>query len=147
MKVLFVCIGNICRSPCAHAILQNLQPTWEIESAGTHADVYMPDMDFRMKEELKKHNISFSHKPRQVTTQDIEYYDYIFVMAEDNYFHLKMKFDKKYHHKIQFLREFDSLDPGKKNVDDPYYGGLEGFEIAFEIIQRCCQHIAKRLSI
>ena len=146
MNILFVCIGNICRSPCAHAILQTLQPTWTIESAGTHAHNYSSDMDQRMKEQLSSQGIHFSHKPRQVSEADIKKATHVFVMEEDNYYSLKMSYDEKYHHKIHFLREFDPINPGKIDVSDPYYGGKKGFEDCYHIIERSCTQLATVLN-
>ncbi len=137
-KVLFVCWGNICRSPCAHAVLQQLRPDLTVDSAGTQAHVG-EETDIRMRKVLAAHDIQFTHKSRQFTKRDAEFFDFIFVSDAKRLIDAKMMVDEKHWSKFQLI---DFLD--ERDIPDPYYE--DNFAEVFDIISRCCHNIAKKVS-
>lgn len=141
MKVLFVCLGNICRSPLAEGIMKS-----KIESAG-FADVLTVDScgtsnyhigdkpDARTRTNARMNGVELSHLGRQLTIEDLEEFDYILAMDRSNYHNiLKLSSAEKYSFKIKLMREFDP-EPGDE-VPDPYYGGEQGFQDVFDILDR-----------
>lgn len=141
MKILFVCLGNICRSPCAHAVLQKLKPKWEIESCGTSSYHLGEEMDSRMQQTLADNGITFSHPARKFSCADFATYDHIICMDEKNKFTLLMQAESEEEKKkVKLLRDFDPVQTG--NVPDPYYE--DNFEEVFEIIKRCCEELAQQ---
>lgn len=144
-KILFVCLGNICRSPCAHGIFQFLDKNnqFEIESAGTSAYHIGEEMDSRMQAEMVNQGIPFSHKARQFLPSDLDTYDNIICMDEKNYMSVLMHTDtEEQKDKIHMLREFDPK--GRGNVPDPYYEN--NFEDVFQTIKRSCEKLYEELS-
>lgn len=114
MKILFVCIGNICRSPTAHAYALKYFPNWNIESAGVQAHTYDLDMDVRMQKELERRGITFSHKPVQFRRDMLDEFDRIICMGEQDYLSVLMQTNDSNRHKVSKLL-------GDKNVPDPWY--------------------------
>ena len=125
MKVLFVCLGNICRSPMAEAMFRNkiTNEKIEVDSAGTGSRTKGMAPHKGTKEILNKLNISYENMhARQITKEDFIDYDYIFAMDQQNFKDLKLMSNKKYHHKIHLF--LDILEnPKKKEVPDPWYTG------------------------
>jgi protein-tyrosine phosphatase len=134
-KILFVCLGNICRSPMAHGIMKSLQPTWEIQSAGTCAEVGC-HIDNRASKELLDNGILFTHNARQLTKKDIAYYDYIFVSDHKRLLDAQMMADSKDLDKIRLLAD--------KDIPDPYYFG--NFSEVFAMIFTACQKRQKEIN-
>jgi protein-tyrosine phosphatase len=128
LKILIVCLGNICRSPTAHAIFATLRPSWHIESAGTCAEVGN-SIDSRSLKELHRQGIVFSHTSRQLTREDILYYDYIFVSDAKRLRDVLHISPPQTHKKIMLL--------GESDIPDPYYFG--NFESVFTLIYHACQ--------
>jgi protein-tyrosine phosphatase len=128
-KILFVCLGNICRSPTAHAIAQKIRPDWEFESAGTCAEVGNT-IDPRAQNELRKNNILFSHIARQLTKNDIGYYDYIFVSDGARLRDVQKLASHDQRSKIKLLANM--------NIPDPYYDC--NFNEVFAIIKRSVEN-------
>ncbi len=147
-KILFVCLGNICRSPLAHGIFEhivnreNAQDRFEIESCGTgtwHAGD-LPDS--RMSAEAAKHGIELTHRARGLQVMDFEYYDLILAMDNSNLRYLLSQSRDEFKHKIKLFRTFDpETDDPNAVVPDPYYGGAEGFKNVYEIVQRTCENL------
>ena len=142
-KILFVCLGNICRSPTSEAILRHLvkekgeEGKWEIDSAGT-ADYHTGNRpDKRTLQTLKKHGISTEHRARQVCPDDFNKFDIIFAFDESNVEDLEEERPKGGKAKVKLFGEYDP--EGVKTVYDPYYGEIEEFDVMFDHCNRCCK--------
>ncbi|KAM3603326.1 uncharacterized protein V6R79_020448 [Siganus canaliculatus] len=144
-SVLFVCLGNICRSPIAEAVFRKMATDagvvdkWVIDSGAT-SDWNIGSLpDSRGLACLKNHGIETSHRARQVTKDDFMSFDYILCMDESNLSELnrKAKSVKDYKAKIELL---GSYDPQKQHIiKDPYYGSDKDFETVYEQCDRCCK--------
>jgi len=137
-RVLFVCMGNICRSPTAHGIFREqvrqagLQAEIIIDSAGTHAYHIGEPPDRRSIETAHRYGIDISDlRARQVSAADFVSFDYIFAMDRDNLERLQMQCPRNDQHKLSLMRELvgEELD-----VPDPYYGGDSGFDEVFQML-------------
>ena len=139
-KIVFVCTGNICRSPLAHALFAKKAVDdgfiCEVESAGTHAYHLGEDADPRMRRYALACGYPFSHPVRHFTAPDIAYYDYIFAMDRGHYEAIQRLAGDSLNGKLYMFREFDSQGSTADDVPDPYYGGDEGFETVFTIVDR-----------
>lgn len=143
-KILFCCLGNICRSPCAHGVFQKLDANdqFEIESAGTSAYHVGEEMDKRMQTVIQEKGIVFSHKARQFVPSDLETFDYIICMDKKNYYTVLMQTEsEEQKQKIHMLRDFDP--EGKGDVPDPYYE--DNFEEVFEMVYRSCKKLIEEI--
>jgi protein-tyrosine phosphatase len=143
-----VCLGNICRSPLAHGILESKLPSdqFYVDSAGT-ADYHVGDSpDFRSIAIAKSNGIDIStQRGRQFKTSDFEAFDYIFTMDESNYQNV-----------IALARHTDDIAKVKcildvdntiktKHVPDPYYGDISDFKNVFTLLETACNTLANRL--
>ncbi|XP_042189536.1 low molecular weight phosphotyrosine protein phosphatase isoform X1 [Callorhinchus milii] len=144
-SVLFVCLGNICRSPIAEAIFRKLATDqgvvdkWMIDGAGVSDWNVGSSPDSRAVSCLKEHDIETAHKARQVTKDDFRTFDYVLCMDNSNLQDLKRKADKvsDCKAKIQLLGTYD---PQHQDViEDPYYGSEKDFERVYEQCLRCCK--------
>lgn len=152
IRVLFVCLGNICRSPLAEGVFRRLveeaglQDRIEIESCGT-GDWHVGDpADPRMVSTARRYGVSLdAHCVRQFRTEDLERFDHILVMDKRN-LHDVLFLDRedRYGHKVRLLRELDP-QPGDYQVPDPYYGGPQGFDEVYRIVHRSGQVLLDRL--
>lgn len=141
MKILFVCMGNICRSPSAQGVFEKLienkglEEKYTVDSAGTHSYHVGGKPDARSTQSALKRNINISHqRARKISEKDFEDFDYIVVMDNDNHMNVKMICPKKHHHKIYKMMSFS---PSSKytEVPDPYYGGEQGFELVLDLLE------------
>jgi len=152
IRVLFVCLGNICRSPLAEGVFRKivrergLEDCFEIDSAGTGPWHVGEPPDRRMQATANKHGVSLEGiRGRQISVKDLETYDYIFVMDKHNLHDvLYLDPEGKWGHKVQLFRVFDP-EPGDYQVPDPYYGGPQGFEHVYEVVERTAQALLDRL--
>ncbi|MBT8038517.1 MAG: low molecular weight phosphotyrosine protein phosphatase [Verrucomicrobiae bacterium] len=157
-NVLFVCLGNICRSPAGENIFRHLVESAELESkihtdsAGTHDYQIGNAPDRRMKKTLQNRGIPSSGTARQFTEDDFLNYDLILTMDTDNYRHVTaLDPDGSHRDKVIRFTDFcDDLDHQVTDVPDPYYGNGEGFEKVADMIEDGCQqllaHVRKELS-
>ncbi|XP_055491216.1 low molecular weight phosphotyrosine protein phosphatase isoform X3 [Leucoraja erinacea] len=143
-SVLFVCLGNICRSPIAEAIFRKLVTDrgvidkWNVDSAATSRYEIGNPADLRGQRCLMKHGITTNHIARQVTKNDFVTYDFMLCMDENNLRSLKTMVEKVSNPKssIQLLGSFD---PEKKRIiQDPYYEDEAHFEEVYQQCLRCC---------
>ncbi len=142
-RILFVCLGNICRSPLAHAVFEDmvekagLSDEIEIESCGTGAWHVGNLPDKRMRAEAKKHGINMTHPARTLHADDFEDFDMIFPMDLSNRKYLLSQCPDEYKHKIKLFRTFDpDAESAEAEVPDPYFGGAEGFAHVYDIVDR-----------
>ena len=139
-----VCLGNICRSPLAHGILEDMldSNTFEVQSAGTGAWHVGNKPDPRSIEVAAKYNIDITHqRAKQFSTYDYEIYDHIFVMDKANYRDV-IKLAKTPQEKQKVSLILESINPGdNKEVPDPYYGGENGFEEVCKMLHKACEKI------
>jgi protein-tyrosine phosphatase len=139
----FVCQGNIIRSPLAkslfiyHADKSGAGQKYVADAAGTSGWHVDEPPDPRMRRVAARHGILYDGRARQFKKSDFDRYDLILVMDEDNYDDLRMLVPSPDQlNKVRFLREFDPSGGLRLEVPDPYYGGMDGFEMVYEVINR-----------
>ncbi len=154
MRICFVCLGNIVRSPLAENYFRHLVDEagvgekYVVASAGT-GDWHVGDPpDPRMRKVAANHGLLYSGRARHFKPEDFERYDLIIAMDASNRSNLQRQASlPSSADKIRLLREFDPFaDPGA-SVPDPYYGGIDGFEKVFEIIERSCHNLLEALEV
>jgi protein-tyrosine phosphatase len=152
MKILMVCLGNICRSPLAEAILQDKAfkagLTWSIESAGTNSyHIGEPPHPLSQKVARMKGIDISKQRARRFSAEDFEVYDKIYALAEDVVEDMKRIAGKKFENsKVDLL--MNELYPGKNmDVPDPWYGPEPGYHEAFKLIERCCDNILEKYGV
>jgi protein-tyrosine phosphatase len=149
MRLLFVCMGNICRSPTAegtmrHVLLEaGLDSRVEVDSAGTGAWHVGEPADPRARAAAWRRGIELHSVARQVTREDLDSFDLILAADAENQRALLTLAgeDPARRAKVRRLREFDqvSVETGELDVPDPYYGGADGFERVLEIVDAACR--------
>ena len=157
MKVLFVCLGNICRSPTAEIVLQGMVDELGadiiVDSAETAAYHIGSAPDERSQQAALKRGLDMSYlKARQVVATDFLKFDYIFAMDQTNYQNLKSLGDQvdlcgvdSKASLILFLDRYGSK--GVSEVPDPYYGGSDGFELVLDLLEDACGNFLKTQSL
>ena len=150
MKILMVCLGNICRSPVAEGVLKHLSTkknlALDIDSAGTAGYHIGEQPDKRSIKNAKKNGVDISKlKARKFSTADFDEFDRIFVMDENNYKNvISISSEKHHQQKVEFL--LNQLLPGKNlPVPDPYYGNEKEFEDVFQLIYKACDILTDEL--
>ena len=149
-KICFVCLGNICRSPTAEGLFQHivdergLSDYFEIDSSGTSAYHEGESANTKSQRTANEHGITLHSKARRFKTFDLDYFDLIVAMDDENIANIKRMASDKHQHKIVRMRDFDP-QPGDGQVPDPYYGGPEGFENVFQVVKRSCEHLLNEL--
>ena len=148
-KILFVCLGNICRSPMAEGVFLNIVERegraheFEIESAGT-AGYHVGDLpDSRMRKHAAARGYNLVSRCRQVKKADFEHFDYIIGMDEQNIRNLKLVAQTPEHiGKIYRMTDFCQRMTDNE-VPDPYYGGASGFEYVIDLLEDSCEGFYK----
>ena len=143
-KILMVCLGNICRSPLAQGILESkITSNTFIDSAGTAAYHVGNQPDPRSIAVAKQNGIPISQfRARKFTREDFKNFNHIYVMDQSNY---KDVIGLAETHAEQ--EKVSLLLPDKKDVPDPYYGGPEGFESCYSLLDDACTQIVKKLNL
>jgi protein-tyrosine phosphatase len=151
MRLLFVCMGNICRSPSAEGVFRRVLAerapnlTIEIESAGTHDYHVGSPPDRRAIEAARRRGIDLSSlRARQVSVADFERFDLILAMDEENLEELKRQAPRQYHSRIRLLMEF-AADATLQYVPDPYYGGAQGFEQVLDLLEEAAEGLVEEV--
>jgi len=145
IKVLFVCMGNICRSPTAEGVFsrlveeRGLEDRVSVDSAGTHAYHIGEPPDARAARAAAERGIDLTHqRARRVTAQDFHQFDYVLAMDSENFNHLTAMCPTGHEFK---LRLFLSFAPHLeiRDVPDPYYGGATGFERVLDMVEEAAR--------
>lgn len=149
---MFVCLGNICRSPLARALFEKhvnnsgLQDLFHIDSAGTSGNHVGENADSRTLENARKNGLSFSHSAKKFRIEHLETFDLIVVMDRSNERNVKsLSQDTQHNEKVHLMRKWDA-DAPEEDVPDPWYGGPEGFEAVFQILNRSTAALLKDLT-
>ena len=152
IKILMVCLGNICRSPLAEGILQDKAfkagLTWSIESAGTNS-YHIGEPPHLLSQKVARLNgIDISkQRARRFSAEDLDVYDKIYALAEDVIEDMKRIAGKKFESsKVDLL--MNELYPGKNmDVPDPWYGPEPGYHVAFKLIDKACDKILEKYGL
>lgn len=151
-RVLFVCLGNIVRSPLAENIFRSLvekaglSEKYDVDSAGTGAWHVGESPDSRMVRVAARHGIRYDGSARKIIHQDLIDFDWVIPMDRDNRAMLfSLARDAEQQTKIHLLREFDPSGGLHAEVPDPYYGGMDGFEEVYHIVERSCKGLLESL--
>ena len=148
VKIVMVCLGNICRSPLAEGILRSKlpSPAFTIDSAGTAHLHVGKKPDDRSVAVAKKNGLDISHqRGQQFTAVFFDEFDYVFVMDQSNYEHVVALAQTSEHkQKVQLI--LNELFPGENvDVPDPYYGLANGFDQVYQMLDLACDTLAERL--
>lgn len=149
-RVLFVCLGNICRSPLAEGIFRHLAEgaglgaAFEVDSAGTGHWHAGERPDPRARDVAKKNNVDLDQqRARQFSPDDFETFDHILAMDRQNLDDLLRRKPAEARADLRLLRTHDP--EGGHDVPDPYYGGRRGFDDVYGLIERCCRELLTTL--
>jgi protein-tyrosine phosphatase len=130
VRVLFVCLGNICRSPMAEGVFRKLVEEAgyaehiEVDSAGTHAYHTQEPPDPRAREAAARRGVDISHlRGRQATAEDLVRFDYVLAMDHENYANLRALCPTGHEHKLRLFLEY-AVTATERAVPDPYFGGV-----------------------
>lgn len=141
VRVLFVCLGNICRSPMAEGVFRKLvadaglTEAIEIDSAGTHAYHVDEPPDPRAQAAVRRRGIDISGlRGRRATGQDFARFDYILAMDHENYEHLEAIAPDEHAHKLRLFLEYATRCT-ERAVPDPYFGAANGFDRVLDMIE------------
>jgi len=152
VRVLFVCLGNICRSPVADGVFRQkvaeagLSGKIIVDSAGTGSWHVGHAPDARMMRTAERHGVDISRlRARQFEASDFERFDHVLAMDRSNLADmLALARDTSHEDKTRLFRDHDP-DPGDGQVPDPYYGGDQGFETVYNIVDRTCDALLEEL--
>jgi len=149
LKLLFVCLGNICRSPAAQGVMQHLVELkgighcFEIDSAGTYSGHQGQLPDPRMRKHAHRRGYDLTHRSRPITREDFDHFDVIVAMDESNRRNLlRLSTTPEQDAKIVMMGDYIvKLRAHYDYVPDPYYEGAEGFELALDLLEDSCSNL------
>ncbi len=151
ISILFVCMGNICRSPTAEGVFRHyvaqagLDKAVTIDSAGTHAYHTGEPPDRRARAAAERRGVSLQGiRARRVADEDFERFDYVIAMDEDNLLQLRDQASPEHHAKLSLFLEYSS--GSEREVPDPYYGGAAGFERVLDLVEDASRGLLETLS-
>jgi protein-tyrosine phosphatase len=148
IQILFVCLGNICRSPISEATFRaavqrrGLSQVISCDSAGTH-EYHIGDLpDNRTRQNARQHGLELTHRCRSLQLSDFQTFDYIVAMDKSNLANIQAMSQQKLGHpqpedRCFLLRKFDPEPGANLSVPDPFYGQAEDFEAVYQIVYRC----------
>jgi len=150
-RVLFVCLGNICRSPLAEGLFlqavqaHGLQSRYVADSAGTNSGHTGQQADLRTRANAASHGLVLTHRARTFSEADFEHFDSIYVMDRANLTHvLALAHTQAHRAKVALLRTHDPA-PGDGQVPDPWFGDEAGFEAVYQLLRRATQGLLVHL--
>lgn len=151
-RILFVCLGNIVRSPLAEALFlqlaagDRLGDRFEADSAGTGGWHAGEQPDARMRAVAARQGFQYAHRARKFERRDFSQFDLVIAMDQENQADLlALAGTPANRAKIRLLREFDPQGGPNAEVPDPYYGGQDGFELVYQVIERSCRELLQAL--
>lgn len=151
MRILFVCMGNICRSPTAEGVFRHMLATQapqlqiEIDSAGTHDYHVGAPPDRRAIAAAQRRGIDLSAlRARMVASEDFAHYDLILAMDDENLTELKRRAPPAHHERIRLMMDF-APQAVSRAVPDPYYGGAQGFEEVLDLLEEAARGLVQEL--
>jgi protein-tyrosine phosphatase len=156
VRIVFVCLGNICRSPTAEGVMAKLvaeaglDGRITIDSAGTGAYHIGELADPRTRKAAARRGIDLVHRARQFTAADLECFDLVVAMDTQNLRHVRLLAGGRAAPRVVLLRSFDPIADGDAEVPDPWYGGEAGFEEVLDQCERACAgllaHVREQLA-
>lgn len=153
MNILFICLGNICRSPMAEEVFRSLvardrrdDEFPRIDSAGM-IDYHEGELpDGRMRDHAARHGYRLTHRSRPMTEEDFRAFDHIIAMDADNLRRLERRCpDPELMGKVSLLSDYLTRHPDRHDIPDPYYGGARDFEYVIELCEDACAELLRRL--
>ena len=151
MRILFVCMGNICRSPTAEGVfrhaLRSRAPDLDVEvaSAGTHDYHVGSPPDRRAIEAALRRGVDLAAlRARMVSTRDFEYYDLILAMDEENYAELQRRAPPARRERVRLIMDY-APQAALRAVPDPYYGGAQGFEQVLDLLEEAAEGLLQSM--
>lgn len=153
IRILFVCLGNICRSPAAHGMMENLveerglASRFVIDSAGLYGGHAGDLPDRRMRVHAFQRGLRLEHRSRQVRPSDFDNFDIIVAMDDSNYERLRnMAPSPEDEAKVVRMASFLTQHPSADCIPDPYYEGAAGFELVLDLLEDGCASMLSMLS-
>lgn len=151
-RILFVCLGNICRSAAANGVMEDfvakegLTDRIIIDSAGTYGGHAGDLPDPRMRVAASRRGYNLTHRSRKFREEDYDRFDMIIVMDDSNYENVvRLAPERKYLDKVYRFVEFSKSYPEWSYVPDPYYEGHEGFELVLDLLEDGCRELLNQL--
>jgi len=152
MRILFVCMGNICRSPTAEGVFRHVLAKRapdlpiEIDSAGTHDYHVGEPPDVRALAAARRRGIDISQlRARSVSLDDFERFDLILAMDDENVRELRRRATAPHQNRIRLIMEF-APNAARRAVPDPYYGGEQGFEEVLDLLEEAAHGLVESLA-